>query len=322
MTTALSRWYVLCDVCGRKLYNTQSKKRWDGLIVCPNDWEPKHPALTYNHRHRGGAGGEGTIPSSNGSNVRSEPADVSVLVCDVYSSMGVVGYGTTGCARTGSYNLALSPLPSTTGFFGPENPIRVPVTILFFDTFTGGAGPLVGHVPDTSPAPGVWSSSFSPDSFALSGAGVVNPTTEAVGGVSLSRFTPTIAFDATGGFTLTANVFHNDATVDRFIEIILENHFLAVTGNGAGGLFISGTVRDTTLAIYSFMNVSVSLGTHILKLRINNTVARLYVNDVLQETINMVASVPTTNAYLTIGGYALATDSNFAISSIELTSAE
>ena len=35
-------WNVLCDVCGFKFKNVDIKKRWDGLMVCFDDWEPRH----------------------------------------------------------------------------------------------------------------------------------------------------------------------------------------------------------------------------------------------------------------------------------------
>jgi len=35
--------WVECDVCGIDIYASDSKKRWDGLIVCPDDWEIRHP---------------------------------------------------------------------------------------------------------------------------------------------------------------------------------------------------------------------------------------------------------------------------------------
>lgn len=37
-------WNVICDVCGRKFKNTDVRKRWDGLVVCSNDWESRHVA--------------------------------------------------------------------------------------------------------------------------------------------------------------------------------------------------------------------------------------------------------------------------------------
>ena len=35
--------WIECDVCGMDIYASDSKKRWDGLIVCPDDWEMRHP---------------------------------------------------------------------------------------------------------------------------------------------------------------------------------------------------------------------------------------------------------------------------------------
>ena len=35
-------WNVICDVCGRKMKASSSKKRWDGAIVCPEDYETRH----------------------------------------------------------------------------------------------------------------------------------------------------------------------------------------------------------------------------------------------------------------------------------------
>lgn len=36
-------WNAICDVCGFKFKNTALKKRWDGLMVCDEDWEQRHP---------------------------------------------------------------------------------------------------------------------------------------------------------------------------------------------------------------------------------------------------------------------------------------
>lgn len=32
----------ICDVCGFEYRLSERRRRWDGLIVCPEDWEPKH----------------------------------------------------------------------------------------------------------------------------------------------------------------------------------------------------------------------------------------------------------------------------------------
>lgn len=36
-------WNALCDVCGWKFKASQLKKRWDGFMVCEQDWEVRHP---------------------------------------------------------------------------------------------------------------------------------------------------------------------------------------------------------------------------------------------------------------------------------------
>jgi len=34
---------ALCDVCGFKFKASELKQRWDGLMCCQQDWEPRHP---------------------------------------------------------------------------------------------------------------------------------------------------------------------------------------------------------------------------------------------------------------------------------------
>ncbi len=36
-------WNVICQVCGRKVKSDQIKKRWDGILVCNEDFEVRHP---------------------------------------------------------------------------------------------------------------------------------------------------------------------------------------------------------------------------------------------------------------------------------------
>ncbi len=36
-------WNLICDVCGTKIKASESKRRWDGLIVCKRDFEFRHP---------------------------------------------------------------------------------------------------------------------------------------------------------------------------------------------------------------------------------------------------------------------------------------
>ena len=36
-------WLAICDSCGLTFYASQLRKRWDELMVCELDWEPRHP---------------------------------------------------------------------------------------------------------------------------------------------------------------------------------------------------------------------------------------------------------------------------------------
>lgn len=33
---------VVCDVCSKKIKAHESRQRWDGFIVCVDDFEPRH----------------------------------------------------------------------------------------------------------------------------------------------------------------------------------------------------------------------------------------------------------------------------------------
>ena len=37
------QWNCICDVCGKKIKAGDAKQRWDGFIVCPKDFEQRHP---------------------------------------------------------------------------------------------------------------------------------------------------------------------------------------------------------------------------------------------------------------------------------------
>jgi len=43
-------WYVSCDVCSKKIYASDSLRRWDGMIVCKEDFETRHPQDLIKHR--------------------------------------------------------------------------------------------------------------------------------------------------------------------------------------------------------------------------------------------------------------------------------
>lgn len=36
-------WNARCDICDFKFKAHELRKRWDGLMVCAKDWEPRQP---------------------------------------------------------------------------------------------------------------------------------------------------------------------------------------------------------------------------------------------------------------------------------------
>jgi hypothetical protein len=37
------QWDVICDICGQKFHSSDLKERWDGLMCCREDWNPRQP---------------------------------------------------------------------------------------------------------------------------------------------------------------------------------------------------------------------------------------------------------------------------------------
>ena len=63
-------WIADCDVCGRKYKASQLQKRWDGLMCCRHDWEPRQPQDFVR-----GVDDNQTVPWS-----RPEPADYFIPI--------------------------------------------------------------------------------------------------------------------------------------------------------------------------------------------------------------------------------------------------
>jgi hypothetical protein len=82
-------WNVICDVCGVRFKSHEVKKRWDGLIVCKDDWETDHPQKFIKTR-----ADPKQVPF-----IRQEPPDQFIAVCTVITSQGRADMGTADCAQ-------------------------------------------------------------------------------------------------------------------------------------------------------------------------------------------------------------------------------
>ena len=95
-------WNLLCDVCSKKIKASEAKKRWDGFIVCSDDYEERHPldfARVTPDKIR--------VPY-----VRSQAADSFLIACTLAKKSGYVGHGGTGCMIVGNTTPSASILAS------------------------------------------------------------------------------------------------------------------------------------------------------------------------------------------------------------------
>ena len=86
---------VTCDVCSKKIKAHEAKQRWDGFIVCPDDYESRHPQDFVRARND-----KISVPF-----VRPIPPEVFTdvpYICTVDGRTGVVGWAVVGCSIVGS----------------------------------------------------------------------------------------------------------------------------------------------------------------------------------------------------------------------------
>ena len=81
-------WNLTCDVCSKKIKAHEAKHRWDGLIVCKDDWEPRHEQDFVKAKTD-----KITVPFQ-----RPIPTEV-FQYCDAYTRQGLADIGTADCAR-------------------------------------------------------------------------------------------------------------------------------------------------------------------------------------------------------------------------------
>ena len=86
-------WKAICDRCGFEFRSFQLQKEWDGLMVCKECWEPRHPQDFVRVPAE-----EVTPPWT-----RPEPEDEFVLVCYPAQRSGYAGLGTAGCMIAGNF---------------------------------------------------------------------------------------------------------------------------------------------------------------------------------------------------------------------------
>jgi hypothetical protein len=95
-------WRVICDVCGFEFPSDRVKERWDGLVVCHEDFELDHPQKFIRVY-------ENSTPPDP---IRPEPTDVFVVVCWLYAIAAYADLAEADCAKADlavpSYSLLLA----------------------------------------------------------------------------------------------------------------------------------------------------------------------------------------------------------------------
>jgi hypothetical protein len=92
---------AICDVCGFQFKASEMKKRWDGLIVCSEDYETRHPLdffRVHNDYHKlPFVRPEFGVPSM----ADYDAWDSTQYACTPTRRRPAVTVGTVGCATLG-----------------------------------------------------------------------------------------------------------------------------------------------------------------------------------------------------------------------------
>ena len=109
-------WNALCDSCGRKFKATSLKKRWDGLMVCEEDWEQSHPQDLLKVQKE-----KITVPFS-----RPYPAQDTFIgyVCSVIELNPRADQASADCARVG-VNIPAGTFAQETNFIYEDTYIAI-----------------------------------------------------------------------------------------------------------------------------------------------------------------------------------------------------
>ena len=83
-------WLIQCDVCSKKIKASEAKHRWDGFIVCSDDYENRHPQDFIRAKVD-----KISVPFS-----RPRSTDVFIeLECNLATRSAYVGLATADCAE-------------------------------------------------------------------------------------------------------------------------------------------------------------------------------------------------------------------------------
>ena len=98
---------VICDICGKKIKAGNSRKRWDGFVVCEDDFEQRHPQDFVKARQD-----KISVPFS-----RPRPTDLftnppyidtgNTGYCTITGTQAISSWGIPGCMIPNKYTLGI-----------------------------------------------------------------------------------------------------------------------------------------------------------------------------------------------------------------------
>jgi len=95
---------AICDQCASEYKLSQLRKRFDGAIVCPSCWEPRHPQEHIRPRR------EPQPPR----NVRPDREPVYIQTCPTTGVTATAGYAVVGCSVVGNATVIDPSVPEAT----------------------------------------------------------------------------------------------------------------------------------------------------------------------------------------------------------------
>lgn len=88
MSLHLGKWIAICDRCGLRYLSSELQKDWQGLMVCKNDYEARHPADLIR------VPSETAIPSWT----RPEAEDEFIDICYLWERSSYSDLATADCS--------------------------------------------------------------------------------------------------------------------------------------------------------------------------------------------------------------------------------
>lgn len=117
-------WNVYCMVCNRKIKAGEALKRWDGLLVCHDDYENRHPMDFLRARQE-----RISVPFTSDTSFDQfcGPTYPEYPYCTAEGSSGVPSFMVAGCARP---NLGFPNGLPVTPIEIPDEPFGSPLLLM------------------------------------------------------------------------------------------------------------------------------------------------------------------------------------------------